>query len=433
MESAKLYSGDAYEVNEPLATKMEAQPHDAKPFDLLNPNYRYYNYEFERYWHFFQVFGRIGYNPGTSPDVWDKEFERRFGKKAAPIVAKALHQASWILPRIVASCNPYSGFPTTRGWSEKQPFGNLSQYAKAEGSDIQQFANYDEEAQILIEGGETAKILPSMTSRWFEQTSSDILKLVAEAEKAIENKENKEFISTITDLNILSGLALFHSRRIPAAVSYRLFERTKDGSALDDAIAYERNAIDAWRNIVADAGDVYADDLLMGLREIEFQGIVHHLSGHWKEELVYLEQGLAALEKLRKDFKPEGVVTKAPKYKVAANADNGKLFQVSLQPVTTAPADQPLTISVKVSAPAGVKWVRLRYRSVNQKEDYQTLDMRQTGEKDTFEATVPTEQVNKPWDFMYLIEVMDKNGNGKIYPDLNKETPYVIVKLSTHL
>jgi hypothetical protein len=30
---------------------------------------------------------------------------------------------------------------------------------------------------------------------------------------------------------------------------------------------------------------------------------------------------------------------------------------------------------------------------------------------------------------MYLIEVMDNNGRGKIYPDLNKELPYVIVKL----
>ena len=30
---------------------------------------------------------------------------------------------------------------------------------------------------------------------------------------------------------------------------------------------------------------------------------------------------------------------------------------------------------------------------------------------------------------MYLIEVMDNKGNGKIYPDIEKETPYVVVKL----
>ena len=38
VESTHLYDGDGFEVNEPLCTKMEAQPHDAKPFDLLNPH-----------------------------------------------------------------------------------------------------------------------------------------------------------------------------------------------------------------------------------------------------------------------------------------------------------------------------------------------------------------------------------------------------------
>ena len=33
------------------------------------------------------------------------------------------------------------------------------------------------------------------------------------------------------------------------------------------------------------------------------------------------------------------------------------------------------------------------------------------------------------WDFMYLIEVMDNCGNGNIYPDLETETPYVVVRL----
>jgi hypothetical protein len=30
---------------------------------------------------------------------------------------------------------------------------------------------------------------------------------------------------------------------------------------------------------------------------------------------------------------------------------------------------------------------------------------------------------------MYFIQIMDNDKNGIIYPDLNKETPYIIVKL----
>jgi len=264
--STHLYDGDGFEVNEPLCTKMEAQPHDLQPFDLLNAKYRHYDYEFERYWHFFQAFGRMGYNPGTPTEVWQREFEKRFGPDAAPHVEKGLHRASWVLPRVVAACYPYGYFPMTRGWAEKQRLGDLPFYAKAEGSDTQQFASFDEEARDLLEGGETARTRPPETSRWLAEAAADILAQVAQAEKRIGSRRGKEFVATTTDLKILANLALYHSRRIPAAVSYRLFERTGDVKALDEAIAHERDALEAWRQLVEAAADVYADDLMMGVR-----------------------------------------------------------------------------------------------------------------------------------------------------------------------
>jgi hypothetical protein len=420
--SSHLYDGEGYEVNEPLATKMEAQPHNAVPFDLLNPSCRYYDYEFERYWHFFQVFGRIGYNPQTSPEVWQKEFELRFGKKAAPFLEEALHKASWILPRIVATCYPYSGFPMTRGWAEKQRLGDLPAYAKNAGSDLRQFANFDEEAQILVEGGETAKLLPSMNSLWFEQTSKEINQLVLRARKTIKIQQNKEFNSTITDLKILSSLALYHARRIPAAVCYNIFTRTGDVTALDEAIAHERNAIEAWRQLVDSAGDAYASDLQMGVRSAD-------LCGHWKDELVALEKGMTTLMKERNNFTTGSTVKVAPQYKKAETYDNEKLFRITCQSVTSAPAGKPITINVRLHAVAGVKWVRLIYRSVNQEMEYQQLPMLPSGEKDDYTAIIPAEKINPKWNLMYLIEVMDKNGRGIIYPDFNKEMPYRIVKL----
>src|SRR5208337_3907514 len=140
-------------------------------------------------------------------------------------------------------------FPMTRGWAEKQRLGDLPAYAKAEGSDIQQFASFDEEAQRLIEGGETAKTQPGENGRWFAQKAADIEGQVAGAERRIGSHRNREYDSTIMDLKILASLALFHSRRIPAAVSYRLYERTKDPRALEDAIAEERSAVEAWRQL----------------------------------------------------------------------------------------------------------------------------------------------------------------------------------------
>jgi hypothetical protein len=419
--STHLYNGDGFEVNEPLCTKMEAQPHDRKPFELLNPKYRYYDYEFERYWHFFQVFGRVGYNPEVPGDVWQREFAKRFGKEAAPYVEKALHRASGVLPRIVAACYPYSYFPMTRGWAEKQRLGDLPRYAKAEGSDIQQFASFDEEAKNLVEGGETAKTRPGETSRWFTKAASDITAQVVQADKHVGSHRNKEFDSTITDLKILANLALYHARRIPAAVNYCVFQRTGDATALDAAIGHERTAIEAWRQLVAAAGDVYNQDLTMGVRGAG-------LCGHWKDELAALEKGLVALERQRRDLQP-GVATRhAPRYAVRPDDVGIAGLVVIHQAITAARAGKPLAVTAQVRAPAGVKWVHLRYRSVNQHEDYRTLPMLPTSEKDCYRAVVPPEHIVPAWDFMYLIEIMDNRGNGRIYPDLNKETPYIVVR-----
>ena len=429
IESAKLYDGDTYEVIEPLATKMETMPHDAEPFELLDPKYKYYTYEFERYWHFFQVYGRLGYNLYQSPDIWQKEFTNRFGKEA-PFIQQAIHQASWILPRIVASCYPYGGFPTTRGWVEKQAIGTLPQYAAAEGSDIQIFANFDEEAQLLIDSRQTtAKLLPSINSIWFKELSESINDLIRQAEKSAGRNQSNEFKATITDLKILSNLALYHSRRIPAAVSYRLYVRTKDMAALDKAIEYEKSAIEAWKQIVDAAGDVYSKTLNFGVRASFFDGLTHHLRGHWSDELAYLETGLAELEKQRSELIPESNAVKAPEYQVSTRSDNSVLFDVALDMIESSPVNKALTVRAKVTGENGVRWVRLRYRPMNQKLEYETLRMTPAAEKDVYEAVIPVQDINPRFDLMYFIEVMDNNGNGKIYPDMNQQTPYVVVKL----
>jgi hypothetical protein len=408
---------------------MESQPHDEKPFDLLNPSYKYYDYEFERYWDFYLSFGRMGYNPQTSPDVWSNEYKKHFGQKAGPIVENAVHTSSTILPRIVAACNNYTFFPTTVGWAEKQRFGDLQFYAKAQSSDIQQFASFDEEAQQLIEGGETAKVLPSMTSLWFKKTSDSVNRLIAAAQSAIGTKSNKEFNSTIVDLKILSNLALYHSRRIPAAIYYCIYKRTNNPSALDSAIAHERSAIAAWRQIISAAGNMYAGDLKFGLDKVTFEGITVELTGHWKDELVMLEKDLVNLEnQLALDTTSQSLKP-IPSYKPATDANNSKYFTVIHNPILMAPIGKPIHITVKVTAPAGVKWVRLQFRNVNQYLDYTLLPMKPTGVKDIYQATIPADKFDPKWNLMYLIEMMDNKNRGFIYPDVNKQTPYIVTRL----
>jgi len=503
-ESTHLYYGEGFEVTEPMATKMQDHPHEMKPFELLKPQHQYYDWEFERYWHFFQVFGRVGYNPRTPDEVWRREFQKRFGKKAGVCVERALHCASKILPRIVAYTYPYNMFPTTRGWVGKQRMKDLPEYAKALPSDTQQFLSIDNAAKYRLEGTDSAQFSPEESSRWFARVSKDVLSLVEQAEQQIGEHRNKEFDSTIVDLKTLVYLALYHSHRAKAGLSYALFKHSGDVNALDDAIELESEAIGAWGKLVESAGDIYHENLMMGRASA-------NLTGHWRDELPKLNAGLDKLREQRKTFRPditEGKITiahvpvrkarpgkrlairatvsaresvdsvrvgyrsgqddyewvdmkqiepsvyhatikakdvavglnylieasgggeraKTDPVAVAVTVDN-KAPRIKHEHVTRAKVGVPLTVTAQVSDATGVKWVRLRYRNVTQFEDYKALDMAKTDVDGEYRAVIPGHDINAKWDFMYLIEVMDNNGNGAIYPDMEKETPYVVVKL----
>jgi len=83
-----------------------------------------------------------------------------------------------------------------------------------------------------------------------------------------------------------------------------------------------------------------------------------------------------------------------------------------------------------VQSPAGIQWVNLQYRGVNQEQAYTALPMEATAEKNVYRATIPADALNGRFNFMYFFEIMDKQQAGSIYPDVNKATPYYIIKLS---
>jgi len=508
--STHLYDGEGYEVNEPLATKMQDHPHDDEPFELLAPGHRYYDWEFERYWQFYLLFGRLGYNPDAPPELWQREYERRFGTRAGAHVARGVELASEILPRITACVFPYRHFPTTRGWATLQPRGSsLADYAKAGVGDTQLFLTVREEVDAFLKERPSPRVPPSRTARWFAQTAEGVLSAIAEAETRIGRRRDRELDSTLVDLRILAHLAEYHAARLQAALALELFNRTQLLTALDEAIRMEAQAVDAWGAIVKAAGDVYPRDLRFGRRSAG-------LAGHWRDVLPKLEKSLADLVRKRTAFRPDGRVAlrvvsppdgtvlpslpatihatawgkqeissvllkyrtgdgkflsrkmrrdkpwcysaelpvpdkskaQAVEYCIEATDVEGRKAYfpaegktvralisddetppaVTHTPIATAPAGKPLKVTATVADPSGVKWVRLRYRIVNQTRDYETLEMKPAGKAGRYEAIVPAEHVDPAWDFMYFLEVMDNHGNGAIWPDFEKRDPYVIVK-----
>ncbi|MGH9066682.1 MAG: hypothetical protein ACRD0J_04205, partial [Acidimicrobiales bacterium] len=115
-------------------------------------------------------------------------------------------------------------------------------------------------------------------------------------------------------------------------------------------------------------------------------------------------------------------------FRVLVTADN-KPPTITIQRTNEADPRKPFTIRARVEDPSGVKSVWVRFRSVNQEQDYATLQMLPTGSSHEYSAQIPGRYLDPRWNFMYFVEAFDTKGNGAISPDLNKETPYVVVKL----
>ncbi len=414
--SARLYDGNSIDVNEMLATKMLGEPHDQPPRAILNPKYRYYEYEFERYWHFYQVWGRVGYNPDVPAELWEEEFRRRFGSAGGSLM-KGLHTASRVLPRIVAASYRYQLFPTTRGWAEMMRQGDLAQFADLEGSDIEQFQNPRDAAKSIIDGANTSMRRPGETSRWFSDTAEEILARVREAESA--GAAGNEARSTITDLTVLAWLARYHAARLNAAVQYNLYRLREDVSALDGAMEHERAAVAAWAEIVRAAGDVYSSDLAFGVHRVGFPR-------HWKEELEKLQAGLTKLTEERKQAKATGG---APRLRSPVSSGDKQPPHVRLEAVGKARPGHDLSVTAKAEDPSGVKTLRLRYRHLTQFEDYRTAEMTLDPKTGIYAAWIPGDFIAPKWDLMYFVEAIDTLGNGRNYPDLDVRAPYVVVEV----
>jgi hypothetical protein len=397
-ESAQIYEGNSFEINEMLATKMLGEDHDVPPFDLLNPEYQYYQYEFERYWHFYQVWGRVSYNPDTPAEIWEREFHERFGKDAGTALMQGLHQASRVLPRIVASSYRYRNFPTTRGWAEMMRQDDLPVFASAEGSDIQQFMNTEDHAKSLIEGTSSAMRRPTLTSRWFSATSESILEKVYLAEESLTSEPGKEFISTATDLKILAHLSAYYAKRLLAAVQYNLYLQTGDLYSMDNAIALEQEARDAWAAIVNAAGDVYNQDLAFGVHDVGF-------SRHWSEELDHLDEGLKQLKKDRRKARPR-VQESGP--------------QIAHVPVRSLKPGESLKIQATIGSRSEIQAVEAHLQLEGRTE---TKPLKGLGEG-MYELTFPS---GKAGALAYVIEARDSRGTKSLYPEAGWQDPIKIV------
>lgn len=227
----------------------------------------------------------IAAEPVPDPAEWLTETRTRAGRLAPPLaaaLAPGLDRADDVQRVLLAA------FAPAAGWARGHALGgNLADYAGNVGRAPAEFEGFIAAARRILAETAPAGHTPAATARWLEDAAAQLLAAVRTAESAAGASLPPELAAIAADLRIVAQLARFHARRAFAAVHYNLFKRGLKLAELVAATYAEKDALAAWRDLVALAG---------AAADPETPPRDPRLLAHWRAELKRVEASYKELE-----------------------------------------------------------------------------------------------------------------------------------------
>jgi hypothetical protein len=288
----KLSGAIGFEIDPPLAQKgFGNRPGKWGIFAESQKGRVFWEHEFERYWLFYLLWGRLSYDPKTPERVWMAEFKRRFGL-AAPDVLDAYKSASKVLPQLVAA---HMADPNMYIWPEINPGGLIDGYKYIRPSDWRYIASIPEAVRNRIDGVASAKQTPLETAEHLDEFALGTKEAIGRARKKLGPAHN-EWRGSEPDFLVLAALARYHARKQRAAYQLTWFYETGDPSGLEVAKRELETAREVWQKLVGLTDGLYPAEMAFGPADV----------GHWKDKLPYVRHNLKLIEERRKIFEHFG-------------------------------------------------------------------------------------------------------------------------------
>jgi len=275
-----FHLGDAvgFEIDPPLAQKgFGNRPGVWGVFTEANRDRVFWKWEFERYWLFYLLWGRLSYDPGAPEAIWLNELRRRFGA-AAPDVLEAYKNSSGVINEIVAV---HLANPNMYIWPEINPGGLVDAYRDTLPSDWRYVASIPETVQNRIGHVGSAKQTATQTAIFLNGLAQRTEEAVARADEKIP-ADNTEWRSSKPDFQVLSLMARYHARKQTATDQVAYFDATGDRVALDSATTDLIDALHVWERLVRLTDGLYPEEMAFGPADV----------GHWKDKLPYVRHDL---------------------------------------------------------------------------------------------------------------------------------------------
>lgn len=448
-ESCTLGGGQGFEVFAPLNYQGYGNAPGVWRI-LAEESLEHYEWEQERYWPFYISFGRFGYNPNSSREIWSREFAERFGKDG-PQIEKALRSASQVLPLITASTQfSANGW---RFWPEMMTCMHLDAYRAIQPSDYSQFyaiAPYSSRQQWrsedwaskhsafvedAIQGNLNSKWTPIQVSEFLNQLAREIESAVnaLSAKSADSTVDTRELKATVVDLKTLALLARYHADKKLAATHLEFFRLTNDKTRLKFAWKHILASQKHWQKIVEITDGHYNDDLVLGHSKkynSDFASRLQEHVGHWKDRLAKVQIDVDFVAQLlERNAVTDRALTADEARKVKrypGEKPETCTTTIRHDRIKSALPGQDLTFQVQVASDKPLEVVSVYYRPLDQTRSWKRITMTKTGEEGMYQAKINSREIDPGFDFQYYIEARHSAG-GTFWPRWQDETPYVVV------
>jgi hypothetical protein len=395
--------------------------------------------DWEKYRYYYRLWGRMLYNPDAEPETYRRALRSEFGA-AAESAANALAHASRILPLVTTAHLPSAA--NNNFWPELytnmsivdaavlHPYGDTpspKRFGTVSSLDPQLFARVDDFAVALLKGESDGKYSPAEVAQWLDELAASAAKHLADAATRVANREAPAFRRLVIDVAILRGLGTFFANKLRAGVLYAIFDRSRDATALAEAVKSYRAARDAWGELSRRADRVYVRDLTFGPGRFQ--------RGHWLDRLAAIDADIERMEKRGSTAAPAsepGMVKRAVQTTLAPPRRPSPACEH--KPPTGFRKGDAIVLDLspnRIAAPDRPTGARVHYRHVHQAEVWQVADMaRQT---DRWQATIAGDYTKSPYPVQYYFELRDSHNRTWLFPGLEPSLcnqPYFVVRQS---
>ncbi|MEJ7767846.1 MAG: DUF1080 domain-containing protein [Chitinophagaceae bacterium] len=230
----------------------------AKDFSHIENKHRNWKYAFEKQWLYYQLWGRLLYDPSTPDEVFEEGFNIRYGNGEGARLLKAYAEASQ-MPLKLASF--FAGTWDYTLYSE----GFLAPFAANAGlhDTVSSFISVDElinhptldpnyisiidyvKATVEKKAMAAGMVTPLMLADSLEKESSSVRRLI----EPLRVGASQAIACELDDLEAWAYLCVYFADKLRAGVSLRYYRLSRDKVHQEKAVKLLTNCLSYWKKI----------------------------------------------------------------------------------------------------------------------------------------------------------------------------------------